>query len=177
MNFFDGINLEETTFESGGGDFAPIPKDTSVLAVAEEATNSDYQGDRYINVKWRISKPDEYANRVLFQKVKVYDPDPAKAERAKRMLAAIATNAGGKLFQAMQKANESEPSDMSLMHIANKPMVLKLDVWEFDGKTGNWVQAVSPYTRTAQAAPQPAPVVQTQAVAASAPDLDVDPPF
>lgn len=177
MNFFNGINLDETTFETGGGDFAPIPKDISVLAVAEEATNSDYQGDRYINVKWRISKPDEYANRVLFHKLKVYDPDPAKAERAKRMLAAIATNAGGKLFQAMQKANESEPSDMSLMHIANKPMVLKLDVWEFNGKTGNWVQAVSPYTRQAaqQPAPAPAPVVPQAPV--SAPSTDEDLPF
>lgn len=173
MDFFNGINLEETTFESGGGDFAPIPKDTSVLAVAEEATNAEYQGDRYINVKWRISKPDEFANRVLFHKLKVYDPDPAKADRAKRMLAAIATNAGGKLFQAMQKANESEPSDMSLMHIANKPMVLKLDVWDLDGKQGNWVKAVSPYKK---AAPQPQPKLQVAPQVAPA-ALDDDVPF
>lgn len=154
MDFFNGIDLEETTFESGDGDFAPIPKGTSVLAVAEDATNAEWQGDRYINVKWRISKPDEYNNRVIFQKIRVYDSDPAKAERAKRMLAAIATNAGGKMFQAMREANESEPSVMSLMQITNKPMVLKLGVWELDGKTGNWVQAVSPYTRqNAQPAP------------------------
>lgn len=160
MDFFSGINTQETSYESGGGDIQPIPKDTSVLSVIEEAANAEHEGDRYINVKWRISKPDEYANRVIFQKIRAYDTDPAKAEKAKRMLAAIATNAGGKLFQAMQKAQESEPSDMSLMHIANKPMVLKLGVWEFNDKTGNWVQAVSPYTRKAaepQSAPKPAP--------------------
>ena len=177
MNFFNGINTQETTFESGGGDFAPIPKGTSVLAVAEEATNSEYQGDRYINVKWRISKPDEYAKRVIFQKIKVYDLDPSKADRAKRMLAAIATNAGGKLFQAMQKAQESEPSDMSLMHIANKPMVLRLDVWGLDGKTGNWVQAVSPYTRTAQAAPQPQVAAAPQTPVSAPATMDDDIPF
>lgn len=160
MDFFSGINTSETTFESGG-DLDPIPKGTSVLAVAEEATNTEYEGDRYINVKWRVSKPEQYTNRILFQKIRVYDSDAARSDRAKRMLAAIATNAGGKLFEAMQKANESEPSDISLMQIANKPMVLKLDVWEFNGKTGNWVQAVSPYTRSSQQAPaaQPAPQV------------------
>lgn len=177
MDFFSGINTQETTFESGGGDLAPIPKGTSVLAVAEEATNAEYQGDRYINVKWRISKPEEYSNRVIYQKIRVYDTDTAKAERAKRMLAAIATNAGGKLFQAMQQAQESEPSDMSLTHIAHKPMVLKLDVWELDGKTGNWVQAVSPYARQAAQQPAPAPAPVAPQAPTGAPTFEDDIPF
>lgn len=143
MSFFGNIDTQESSFEMTGVDLAPMPKDTRVLAICEEAKNSEYNGDRYINLKWRVSQPAEFANRVLFQKLRVYSLD--KAEAHKRMLAAIATNAGGKLFAAMQKAGEQEPSDMSLSAITNSPMVLLLDVWELDDKrkSGNWVKSVS----------------------------------
>jgi hypothetical protein len=139
MSFFDGINTQETEFELGGGDIAPIPKDTRVLAIGEEAKNDSYQ------VKWRITQPAEYANRVIFQKLKVFDDKKEIADKHKKMLAAIATNAGGKLFTAMQQAGETVPSDQSLTSITSVPMVLLLDVWERDdkSKSGNWVKAVS----------------------------------
>ena len=104
-----------------------------------------------------MSQPAEYANRVLFQKLKVYDP--AKGAQHKRMLAAIATNAGGKLFAAMEKAGESTPSDASLATITNQPMVLQLGTWELDDKSkkGNWVKAVSPRKPLASAPVKAAP--------------------
>lgn len=148
-------------FEMGGGDLAPIPEDSKVLAIAEEAKNSEYQGNTYINVKWRISKPAEYANRVIFQKIQIYDA--TKSDKAKKMLAAIASNAGGGLFAAMEQRNESAPSDMSLAQLCNRPMVLKLGVWELDdkSKSGNWIKAVAPAKAgtaapVAPAAPAPA---------------------
>lgn len=161
------------SFEAGGGALAPIPEGTAVLASAEESTWKEYQGDRYINIKWRVAKPAEYANRVIFQKVRVCDADSAKADRAKQMLSAIATNTGGALFQSMQKNREQEPSDASLSTLCNRPMVLKLGVWEIDKddsgklipkenrKTGNHVNAVSPpkaQTAAPAPAPKPAPV-------------------
>ena len=154
-------------FEMLGGDLAPIPEDTNVLAIAEEATNKEYEGNHYINVKWRISKPAEYANRVIFQKLQIFDP--SKADKAKRMLAAIASNAGGGLFAAMQQRNESAPSDMSLAQICNRPMVLKLGVWELEdkSKSGNWIKAVAP-AKSGTAAPV-APTVPKVAPAAPAP--------
>ena len=167
MSFFANIDTSASTFELGGGELAPIPENTKVLAVAEEAKNDEYQGARSIKIKWRISQPAEYANRVLFQKLQVYNPD--KADKHKRMLAAIATNAGGQLFQAMQQSGESEPSDMSLSTITNRPMVLQLGIWESEdkSKSGNWVKAVSARKSPAGAPapvlvatkPQPAPVV------------------
>jgi len=151
-------------FEMGGDALAPIPDGTSVLAIAEEAKNNEYQGDEYINIKWRVSKPQEYANRVIFQKVRAYDKDTSKADKAKRMLAAIASNAGGGLFNAMQQRGEDRPSDISLAQLCNRPMVLKMGVWELDdkSKSGNWVQAVSPAKSgsTQQTAPAPAPAPQ-----------------
>ena len=156
-NTSDGQSAQNNDgkFEMGGDALAPIPDGTSVLAIAEEATNKEYQGDEYINIKWRVSKPVEYANRVIFQKVRAYDKDQQKADKAKRMLAAIASNAGGGLFNSMQQRGEDRPSDISLAQICNRPMVLKMGVWELDdkSKSGNWVQAVSP----AKNQPAPAP--------------------
>lgn len=165
-DFFAGIDTNRTSFEvEGGGDFEPIPAGTRVVATCEEASDTTYGNDRYINLKWRVNLPKEHANRVLFQKVKIYDAKEARKTRARQMLAAIAQNAGGKLFTTMQQNGESEPSDASLQALTNTPMVLKLDVWEMEvngqNKTGNWVQAVSKYERQAsqqqQAAPSPAP--------------------
>src|SRR5690625_1634640 len=158
-DFFAGIDTSRTSFEvEVGGDFEPIPAGTRVVATCEEASDTTYGNDRYINLKWRVNLPKEHANRVLFQKVKIYDDDEARKTRARQMLAAIAQNAGGKLFTTMQQNGESEPSDASLQTLTNTPMVLKLDVWEMEvngqKKTGNWVQAVSKYERSGS---QPAP--------------------
>ena len=55
----DGKSAQQTEgkFEMGGGDLAPIPDGTSVLAIAEEAKNDEHQGAQFIKVKWRVSKP------------------------------------------------------------------------------------------------------------------------
>ena len=166
----DGSSAQKTEgkFEMGGGDIPPIPDGTSVLAIAEEAKNDEHNNVQFIKVKWRVSKPAEYANRVIFQKVQVYEKDAGKADKAKRMLAAIASNAGGGLFTSMEQRNETMPSDMSLAQLCNRPMVLKMGVWELDdkSKSGNWVQAVAPAKAgtaapAAVAAPAPAPAASS----------------
>lgn len=178
----DGSSAQKTEgkFEMGGGEISPIPDGTSVLAIAEEAKNDEYQDNQYIKVKWRISKPAEYANRVIYQKVQVYEKDAAKADKAKRMLAAIASNAGGGLFTSMEQRNETMPSDMSLAQLCNRPMVLKMGVWELDdkSKSGNWVQAVSPAKSGASApAPAAAPVAAPKPAPAAVDFDDSDIPF
>ena len=55
------------------------------------------------------------------------------------MLAAIDKNAGGKLLET-----EKEPNDRTLMLLLNKPMLIKIMVWEMNEKSGNWVASVSP---------------------------------
>lgn len=158
MSFFQ---KSDTTgngeFQLGGGTLQPIPDDTRVLAVCEEAKNEMYNHSEYIKLKWRVSQPAEYANRVIFQKLQVYDD--AKSAAHRKMLAAIATNAGGKLFAAMEKDNEESPSDRSLTTLTNKPMVLLLGVWELEDKSknGNWVKAVSPRKPSGASAPVATP--------------------
>ena len=160
MSFFTGINTQQTTFEIGSS-IDLIPKNTRVVATVEEAKNDSYNDESYINLKWRVNLPKEYSNRVVFQKLKVYTAD--KQQKAREMLAAIATNAGGRLFQAMTTNNEQMPSDASLQTLCNSPMVLLLDVWELDdkSKSGNWVRSVAPYQKQAQQ-PAPAPVQAQQ---------------
>ena len=176
MSFFTtstGDNLAQNntgSFSMGGDDFAPIPKDTRVLAVCEEAKISEYQGDRYINLKWGIAQPKEYANRKIFQKVQVFATDSTKRDKALRMLAAIDSNAGGKLAK-----ENKEPTDQSLSAaLTNRPMVLKLGVWELEdkSKSGNWVQEVSAKKGAAEPAPAPKP-----APAPAVDDMDSDIPF
>ena len=159
------------TFESGGGDFEPIPANTGCIAAIKQAGWAEYQGDRYINIQWQVLRPEHYKNRVIFQKIRVLDIDSAKAYRAKRMLAAIDTNAGGKLLQLTH-----EPTDHDLASaLTGKMQAIKLQVWEMEvegqQRSGNWVSAVAP---SKGAAAQPAPVV---APAPAMADMAADIPF
>lgn len=182
MSFFTtstGDNLAQNntgSFSMGGDDFAPIPKDTRVLAVCEEAKISEYQGGRYINLKWGIAQPKEYANRKIFQKVQVFATDSTKRDKALRMLAAIDANAGGKLAK-----ENKEPTDQSLSAaLTNRPMVLKLGVWELEdkSKSGNWVQEVSAKKGAAEPAPAPKPAPAPAPRATGGfDDMDDDIPF
>lgn len=135
---FEGENLGN--FSSGGTDFDPIPAKTEVLAMPCEVKWDTYEGEAYISVQWNILQPSEYKNRRIFQKLKIMQSDDKKREKAMRMLAAIDYNAKGGLV-----ASGKKPEDAMLQKaLLNKPMVLLLQVWDMDGKKGNWISAVSP---------------------------------
>src|SRR6056297_209784 len=160
-NLSDGANVDTTgEFETGGGNIEPIPANTDVLAVCDEAKWDKMGDDEFISLRWTVLKPADYKNRKVFQKVRVMDGDANKADKAKRMLAAIDANAGGKLV-----ASGESPTDENLTKcLTNKPMVLRLQVWELETeqgekKTGNWVSRVAPKSggQAAPAAPAPAP--------------------
>jgi len=56
------------------------------------------------------------------------------------MLAAIDANCGGKLAQSDEAPNDTAMAKALL----NKPMLIKVMVWDLDGRTGNWVASVAP---------------------------------
>lgn len=182
MSFFilsDGQNVNTNgTMEMGGGDLPPIPKGTNVLAAADEAKIDEYNGENFVKIRWNILQPEQFKNRKIFQKVKVFSTDPSVKDKALRMLVAIDANCGGKLV-----ASGQEPNDQNLTaSLLNRPMVLGLEVWEKDDKTksGNWVSKVSP--RAQQQAAQPAqPMQQAPAAPAAQPmpntDFDNNIPF
>ena len=159
-----GKKAESTGSAELGGSSEPIPEGTKVRAIITEAKWDEYQGERHIKLRWDVVS-GEFAKRVIFHKVKVYEPDPKKADKHRLMLAAIDHNCGGKLALI-----DGEPDDMALIKcLSNKPMVIRLGVWELDnGNKGNWVQAVesgkaapaakpAPKAAESKPAPKPAP--------------------
>ncbi len=141
-------------YESPSGNLDPIPDDSSVRAHIDEARWADTKDNyEYLSLRWRIDEPEEYANRVIFQKLWISDDDPnaktadaaaKKRDRAKRMLATIDANCGGRLAR---KATRPTDDDLALA-LSNKPMTIKLKVWEMSGQngevnSGNWICGVS----------------------------------
>lgn len=160
MSFWDNTEKPQGgTYESGGGGFEPIPAGTQVLFSADEAAWAEYDGVRYINIKWTVLEPAEYKNRIVFQKMYPLNNHPqnkdpaAKGAKDRAMLAAIDQNAsGGKLMELGR-----EPTDMDLAaNICARPMMGKLAVWETEdkSKSGNWVQAVAPKGSGVASTPQ-----------------------
>jgi|SRR5690554_87586 len=157
MRFFDELGTDDSkagTFELSTN-FEPIPSGTQVLAYAEDAAidqHPDFQPEEAVKIKWHIVKPAEYEGRVIFQKVKINDPNRDKRLRQLRMLAAIDANAGG----AIAKHSGSLSDNLLQKALTQKPMLLRLEVWEFNGKTGNWVSSVAPKP-TGEVVAMPAP--------------------
>lgn len=192
MSFWDltdGGNAAEekqTEYEiPGGGNMDPIPDGSSVLAMIDEAKWDNKEGNEFVSLRWTVLGPDEYKNRKVFQKLWVTDDDPnvkdadkaaKKRDKARRMLAAIDANAGGKLT-----AKEGVPTDETLTAcLTNKPMIIRVAVWEMPDRenpsekiSGNWVQACAPKSKGVDVK-EPAP---KKAAPASAGDMDGEIPF
>lgn len=170
MGFFDlsdGKNATEGdgTFDSNTS-MEPMPDNTELLAMIDEAKWDEYEGDQYISLRWSVMAPEEYKNRKVFQKVRVFETDSAKSDKAKRMLGAIDKNAGGKLA-----ASGAAPTDESMTGaLCHKPMMVKVRVWEINDKKGNFISSVAP--RGAGA-----PHASAQPAAAPAQGADDDIPF
>ena len=152
-NLSDGEDAAKTgaEYEIPGGNMDPIPAGSSVLAMIDEAKWDHTQNDaeEYISLRWTVLAPEKYKNRKVFHKLWVTDHDPnakdtakaiAKTDKARKMLAAVDANAGGKLT-----AKDAKPSNDDLaMALMDKPMVITLGLWDMAGNTGNWVMAVAP---------------------------------
>lgn len=163
MSFWDLSDGDQVSTEkeyeapSGGGNLI-LPDGSSVMASIDECKWQSFQGgEEHISVRWNILAPEDYQGRKIFQKMypdgdTARNTDPAKAKKkgdtAKRMLAAIDANCGGGLMKLQRKPTDEDFA----MHLTNKPMVIRLGLWEMkqtDGTmgSGNWVQAVSPATK------------------------------
>ena len=143
-----------TEYEVPSGNMEPIPAGSSVLAMIDECKwDKKPTGEEFISARWTVLAPEEYKNRKVFHKIWVTDLDPSakddaaaksKRDKARKMLAAIDANAGGKLT-----AKPSIPSNDDLLHLTNKPMVATMMIWSMpDSRNGgmmhgNWVSAVA----------------------------------
>lgn len=165
MSFWDlsdGENAAQTAtkeYEIGGGSLDPIPNNSDVLAIIDQAKwqhkdKDDKSTPAFIELRWSVMAPEAFKNRKVFHKLWVTDFDPnakdeskakVKRDKARRMLAAIDANAGGNLT----KNGEAPTDDSMTLHLCNKPMVVKVMTWAIkanDGSdmVGNWISAVKP---------------------------------
>ena len=144
-------NEQAQAYEPESGNLDPIPGKSKVRAFIKDVKWDDYQDANFIKIRWDVLKPDEYAKRVVFQKLWVRDPDPnakdpdKKRDSALKMLRKIDALAGGKLGAA-----GVEPTDDSLLlALKDKQMVIAVELWEMKGddgvmRSGNWVRDVLP---------------------------------
>jgi hypothetical protein len=180
----------ETEYEIPSGSLEPIPDGSSVLAMIDEAKWDEKDNAEFISLRWSVLSPDEYKNRKVFQKLWVTDDDPnakdasaaaKKRDKARRMLAAIDANAGGKLTK-----KEGTPTDETLtVCLTNKPMVIKCMEWSMPDREkpgefirGNWIAAVAPKSKgiDVKAAKAP-PKVAVAQMGGGSRDLDDEIPF
>jgi hypothetical protein len=164
MSFFK-LSTGETVKSTGEveqGNFELIPDNTTCEAIITECGWTSYEGKSHINTKWQVTKPSQYANRIVFKKIYLMETDSKKLDSAIKLFAAIDKNAtGGKLV-----ASGNKPDNAALFALLNKPMLIKVTVWNKDGKTGNTISAVKPRSQQAAPVAQPAPVVEQ-------PDFDI----
>lgn len=197
MSFWDlddgtsAVTGEKEYVQETGG-FDPIPDGSNVMAVIEEAKWDTVRNgnEEFISLRWSVEAPEQFLNRKIFQKLWVTDDDPnakdaskakAKRDKAKRMLAAIDANCGGKLAKTPRKPTDD---DLALA-LTMKPMVIKCMVWEIkdgDGKTnsGNWISAVFPKSKGVAVADAPAGAAPKKADSKAggfADDFDEDIPY
>jgi len=187
MGFWDlsdgeSANTGEKEYEQETGNLSPIPDGSSVLALIDEAKWNETRDEQaeHISLRWSVIEPAEYANRKVFQKLWVTDDDPnvkdaakmeKKRDKAKRMLAAIDANAGGKLSKVPRR-----PSDDDLaLALTNRPMIIRCQTWEMkapDGsiKRGTWISMVAPKSKGVSMAETKAPAKK----AAHVSDVDDD---
>jgi hypothetical protein len=147
MSFFKLSTGEpvKSTGEVELGGNSVIPDNTTCEAIITECGWASYEGKNYVNAKWQVTKPLQYANRIVFQKIQLEETDTKKLDNAIKMFAAIDQNAtGGKLV-----ASGERPTDAALFQLLNKPMLIKIMVWDLNDRKGNWISKVSPRSQNA----------------------------
>ena len=97
--------------------------------------------------------PQRVRQSCYFQKLHVMKHGD-KGDKAKRMLMAIDANCGGKLA----KLRDTPQDEDLMMSLVGKPVAIKVQVWDMNGKKETGLAAVAPYKQQApQAQQQPTP--------------------
>jgi len=78
-----------TEYEVAGGNFI-IPDGSAVLAMPDEAKwEKDFTNNEYVQIRWVVLKPEQFANQKVFQKLWIEDDDPKAKDPVKMVLAGL----------------------------------------------------------------------------------------
>lgn len=140
-NLASKSETERQSYTPPSNDFEPIPEGSVVRAYVKEAKwQKQYQSDEmFVQIRWKVVKPDAVGGREFNQKFWVKDADPSakdpngKRDKAKAMLMKVDALAGGKLA-----AGGSEPTDDHLlMALANKEMAVLVGEYNIENADGS----------------------------------------
>lgn len=176
-DFWDDV--EEDVLEDGkvASDSGVLPENAVVDCVIEKIEYFDSEDNVTVNAMWRVTGKD-FTNRVIFQKLLIdgndtFNPDKSetKRKRARQMFALIVRLAGANKIEQLLRSG-TLPTGQQLTMLVGTKARLMLGVWDFNGKTGNWVKGMEKVTNE--------PVVNEVPAKRSAPkatDLDDEIPF
>lgn len=190
-NLSDGSDATDDvpeSYELPGGNFEAFPEGTKLLAMVTDAEwrKNDQTRLENLSLTWTVVKPEEVANRKVFQSLWLTDSSPfakdekdaeKKRDHARRMFATIDARAGGKLA----RSKTIPDAEAILIALANKQMLIRLG--EYEGKTRdggtvqrNYVQAVGPKTEETYL-PQPTKRAPSRPAAPVTASFDDEIPF
>jgi len=135
MNFWnvDGATITGNAKDAFTPSFAVIPDGTQAVAMIDDIIISDHY-DNHINISWKLTT-GEFLDRIVFQKIKVFEADSKKRIRALNMFMLLHKLTGVQLSQ-------SEPSAQSIAPFKGKYAGIVIQEWDYEGKNGNYISEI-----------------------------------
>lgn len=138
MSFY---TLSDGTKPSGSAEEAnimvatTIPDETKALAKVTSAKLKDLEWGKFYEIEWELTST-AYKGFKVKQKIKCFDEDAKKADRAKQMLV--------RLFKVLnfKPLHGEAPTDQDLVELNGRVSGIKVQQWFFNGKDGNWVSSL-----------------------------------
>ncbi len=138
------LSTGEKATGSADAAFAPqvfqIPNNTMALAMVDKCEKKSFMYDGnavvFYQVEWKLMNAP-FRGFSVRQKIDIFAEKSAKADRAKEMFML--------LFKLCNiNPTPTGPTDNELFQLQRKVCGLKIQEWDLNGKSGNWVSELHP---------------------------------
>lgn len=131
----EGRTIDGSAENSHVAFFPNIPDGTTAPAIIKSAEMKEFNGTEFFSVTYKLVD-GEFKNREVRQKLKCFDDDLKKRDRAKNMLMRLFKLSNEKLH------HKNMPTDKDLLPLQGKVLGIKIQEWFDDNKEGNYVSEV-----------------------------------
>ncbi|AUR91794.1 hypothetical protein NVP1164O_58 [Vibrio phage 1.164.O._10N.261.51.A7] len=120
-----------------------VPGGTKAVAMLESVKWDEYEGNRKVKAQWKIAA-GTFTGRVVFQNIELFakkfgtqEADEKKAFRAANVLKRLFMLTGAPI-------PDVEPTDADFAQMVGKMAGISIELWEMNGKSGNWISEIQP---------------------------------
>lgn len=117
--------------------FSTIPDDTMAIAKIEKFELQTHNGEQHYQIEWVLTD-GEFKGRHVFHKIHAFDKDSNRRHRFLNMMMLIYN-----MFHVKPK-DSNPPQNQDLRVFIGKHAGIRIQEWEKDGKSGNYVSEVHP---------------------------------